>query len=62
MNELSDHSKIVSVFKSSFPKKCDTETDNYKWKGRGTLYIWDKSTKRRFFNRLKDSKNEIEEI
>ena len=45
MNELSDHSKIVAVFKDETNKKSDTENDNYAWKQRGTLFKWDKKRK-----------------
>ena len=50
MNELSDHSKIVAVFKDETKKKTDTENDNYAWKQRGTLFKWDKKRKRNFVN------------
>ena len=62
MNELSDHSKIVSIFKESLSIKNEDENDNYKWKQRGTLYKWDKTGKNIFINALRNSKREIEEI
>ena len=49
MNELSDHSKIVTVFKEGLPMKSENENDNYNWKQRGTLYKWDKQGKNIFF-------------
>ena len=62
MNELSDHSKIVAVFKDEVNKKSDTENDNYAWKQRGTLFKWDKKRKRNFLNKLKNSVKEIGDI
>ena len=37
MNELSDHSKIVTIFKESLPMKTGNENDTYDWKQRGIL-------------------------
>ena len=62
MNELSDHSKIVAVFKDEMSKKSDTENDNYAWKQQGTLFKWDKKRKRNFVNKLKNSVKEIGDI
>ena len=62
MNELSDHSKIVTIFKEDLPIKCENEVDNYNWKQRGTLYKWDNQRKKLFYNQLRNSEKEIEEI
>ena len=62
MNELSDHSKIVVVFKDETNKKSVTENDNYAWKQRGTLFKWDKKRKRNFVNKLKNTVKEIGDI
>ena len=43
MNELSDHSKIVTVFKDRMNENGDTENDSYAWKPRGALFKWDKN-------------------
>ena len=52
LNEKSDHSKIVTLFKketvSHNPKK-----DTYKWNHLGVRYKWDKNYKRKFIEALK---------
>ena len=62
MNELSDHSKIVTVFKEGLPTKNENVNDDYNWKKRGTLYKWDKNRKNIFINALKGRTEEIEDI
>ena len=62
MNEISDHSKIVTVFKEGIPITNETENDKYMWKERGVLYKWDKQRKHVFFNKLRNSVEEFEEI
>ena len=60
MNELSDHSKIVTVFKEGVPIPSNTEND--KCGKKEVLYKWDKKSKGAFFNKLRNSVEEIEEI
>ena len=62
MNELSDHSKIVTIFKDNPSINSNNESDHYNWKSRGVLYQWDKRSKSNFFNELKTNTKEIEEI
>ena len=62
MNELSDHSKIVTIFKESPSINSNNDNDKYNWKSRGVLYKWDRKSKSKFFNKLKSSVGEIEEI
>ena len=62
MNELSDHSKIVSVFKEACPKLISEDKDNYNWQTRGTLYLWDKNSKQKFNDNLESYVNEINDI
>ena len=62
MNELSDHSKIVTVFKEGLPPKNENVNDNYNWKQREPLYKWDKDKKNIFFTKLKTLEKEIEDI
>ena len=62
MNELSDHSKIVTVFKDGMNEKRDPENDTYAWKPRGALFKWDKKRKNNFVNKLKNSLKEIGDI
>ena len=47
MNELSDHSKIVTFYKEGLVVKNGEEKDHYKWKEMGNLYKW--GNKRRYF-------------
>ena len=62
MNELSDHSKIVTFFKEGLATQDMDEIDNYKWRKRGILYKWDKGKESIFRNKLCNSLKEIEEI
>ena len=62
MNELSDHSKIVTFFKKGVVPLLEERDDNYKWKKRGKLYKWDKKRETMFSNKLRNSSKEIEEI
>ena len=62
MTELSDHTKIVTIFKEKSFENIKNGDDNYNWKSRGTLYEWDIRNKRNFYNKLMSSKREIEEI
>ena len=39
-NELSDHSKIVTIFKENLLMKTEDENDTSDWKQRGILYKW----------------------
>ena len=55
MNELSDHSKIVTLLSKKIAPKGDFASDNYDWKSRGKLYHWDNKRKREFFTALKNS-------
>ena len=57
LDELSDHSKIVTVFKS----KIDAPKfgkDEYKWNPLNTRFKWNNKNKRKFFDKLENS-NEI---
>ena len=61
LNELSYHSKINTIFKSSF--KCpEFDADNYKWNALGKKFKWDKENKKRFSNALKENAKEIDDI
>ena len=62
INELSDHSKIVTVLKDPGPNLETDREDNYNWKARGKLYIWDGKSKQNVINKLKSSVKEIDEI
>ena len=62
MTEISDHSKIMTIFKESLPTNHEEKIDNYNWKKRKILYKWDKQRKQFFFNHLRNSEKEIEEI
>ena len=62
MNELSDHSKIVTFYKEGLIVKNGEEKDLYKWRGRGNLYKWDNKREAIFYNKLRYSLKEIEEI
>ena len=62
MTELSDHAKIVTIFKEKSFENIKNGDDNYNWKSRGTLYEWDIRNKRNFYNKLMSSKREIEQI
>ena len=62
MNELSDHSKIVTCYKEGLVIKNGEERDHYKWRGRGNLYKWDDKSEAIFHNKLRYSLKEIEEI
>ena len=62
MNEISDHSKIVTVFKEGIPITNETENDKYMWKERGVLYKWDKEKRHVFFNKIRNSIKEFQEI
>ena len=61
LNEKSDHSKIVTLFKketvSHNPKK-----DTYNWNPLGVKYKWDKNYKRKFIEALKINDNLIDDI
>ena len=61
LNELSDHSKIVTVLKSSItaPK---IEKDEYKWNPLNPRFKWDNRNKQSFSNALKNENNLIEDI
>ena len=60
MDELSYHSKIVSIFKEGLSIKNEDENDNYSWKQRATLYKLDETRKKNYA--LKNCQKEIEEI
>ena len=62
MNELSDHSKIVTIFKDILPMAEKKDTDKYKWKTRGILYEWDEKRKKDFLKEIKSKTKEIYEI
>ena len=61
LNELSDHSKIVTVFKYKVITH-NLEQDKYKWKPLGVKYKWDKNNKKKFIDALKNSDNLINDI
>ena len=58
LNELSDHSKIVTYLKSNTIKKFK---DEYKWKKIKTKFKWD-NHKRLFSNNIMADKGLIDEI
>ena len=62
MNDLSDHSKIVTVFEQKQQSTNHDTYDDYDWKPRGKLYTWNKKKRNVFFNTLKTREKEIEEI
>ena len=47
-NELSDHSKMVTVFKEGMPTKNVNVNNDYNWKQGCVLYKWDKNKKKHF--------------
>ena len=61
LNELSDHSKIVTIFKAPSLKDA-SQSDDYKWKPRGILYKWDANNAQNFIKTLTASTEEIKEI
>ena len=60
INELSDHSKISTVFKSC--ASSNITIDNYKWKKLQTRFKWNKKSIKTFGNNLLASQNDIDEI
>ena len=58
---LSDHSKVVTIFKNGLPKP-KIEADSYNWKPLKTKFKWDKEEKKKFENVLQNSTTEIDEI
>ena len=61
LTELSDHSKIVTVLKSSIsPPK--TTKDTYKWTKLKPKFKWDNEKINKFCNTLQNSIDEIEDI
>ena len=59
MNELSDHSKIITFLKS-YPRK--REEDKYNWKNLKPKYKWDDKSRGVFIKNLLANQNEIDEI
>ena len=61
LTELSDHSKIITIFKSSIliPKLVE---DTYKWNQLRPKFKWDNEKKEEFSKTLKNSVEEIEAI
>ena len=62
MNELSDHSKIITFYTESLVEVNENDNDNYKWRGKGNLFKWDIEREALFYNKLRCSLKEIEEI
>ena len=61
LTELSDHSKIVTIFKSSISVPTIIE-DTYKWINLKSKFKWNNETKGEFYNTLANSTKEIEDI
>ena len=61
LTEISDHSKIVTVLKNSISLQ-NNPIDNYNWQKLKTRFKWDNNKNREFFNILKSSTAEIEDI
>ena len=61
LTDLSDHSKIVTIFKNNIPIS-DVIKDTYQWENMNPRYIWDNNRNHDFCNFLENSTNEIEEI
>ena len=61
LTELSDHSKIVIIFKSSISVPTIIE-DTYKWINLKSKFKWNNETKGEFYNTLANSTKEIEDI
>ena len=59
--KLSDHSKIVTVFKESL-QPSDDEIDKYDWKPQNPRYKWDIKKQNKFKSALLNSNNEFDEI
>ena len=61
LSELSDHSKIVTVFKEvvSLPPES---TDSYKWNSLNKRFKWNENVSNQFKAALKNSFAEINEI
>ena len=61
LNEISDHSKIITVFKSSIPIS-NQKLDKYNWNPLPDRFKWDAKNKKRFVDALKNSLDEIDDI
>ena len=60
INELSDHSKITTVFKSCISPS--SIVDNYKWSKVRTRFTWDNKSAKKFANNLLANENDIDQI
>ena len=60
INELSDHSKITTVFKSCI--SLSSIVDNYKWSKVRTRFTWSNKSTKKFVNNLLANENDIDEI
>ena len=61
LNEVSDHSKIITVFKTSIPIPI-LKNDKYNWHPLKDSFKWDIKKKTKYVETLKSCVNEIEEI
>ena len=61
LNEISDHSKIITVFKCSVSVP-DSSKDNYAWNPLLEKFKWDKNSREKFSKSLKNCSSEINDI
>ena len=61
MIELSDHSKIITTFKSSIPIRNVSE-DTYNWNNLKTKFKWNPKNKKAFVDGFKNNVNDLDEI
>ena len=61
LNEISDHSKIITVFKTSIPIPI-SKNDKYNWHPLKDSFKWDIKKKTKYVETLKSCVSEIEEI
>ena len=61
LNEISDHSKIVTIFKSRI-KAQNPEKDKYKWNSLKTWFKWNAKNKNKFISVLQNSDEAINDI
>ena len=61
INEISDHSKIITLFKNGVTVS-NLSKDNYNWNALQHKFKWDNNKKKQFMEELQNSINEIEDI
>ena len=61
MTELSDHSKIITIFKNNVTRPKE-QSDNYEWKSLESKFEWDPMKREKFSSALSAQHSVIEEI